>query len=187
MTRDSGNIIMLMLVDYCDFDLGPVFNQSYKYTYRGPLGGKVMALRSGAFVFHTDSAWAFTNTRELLLLTGVQYIFLSQSSLSHSSTASFIFQIHNSFTGLSQEKKKIEAIYTRAFLLPICTIVYFLPTWDWTSSCVTVGYQIVKMLDVSFCLACWKSCNSTMGNTVFCFKMEQNYLFLLHQTSWLPL
>lgn len=31
-----------------------------------------MALRSGAFVFHTDSAWAFTNTMELLLLTGVQ-------------------------------------------------------------------------------------------------------------------
>lgn len=112
MTRDSGNIIMLMFVDYCDFDLGPVFNQSYKYTYKGPLGGKVMALRSGAFVFHTDSAWAFTNTRELLLLTGVQYIFfLSQSAPSHSSTASFIFQIHNSFTGLSQEKKR-EAIYT---------------------------------------------------------------------------
>lgn len=106
MTRDSGNIIMLMFVDYCDFDLGPVFNQSYKYTYKGPLGGKVMALRSGAFVFHTDSAWAFTNTRELLLLTGVQYIFfLSQSAPSHS-TASFIFQIHNSFTGLSQEKKR---------------------------------------------------------------------------------
>lgn len=100
MTRDSGNIIILMLVDYCDFDLGPVFNQSYKYTYKGPLGGKVMALRSGAFVFHTDSAWAFTNTTELLLLTGVQYIFfLSQSSPSNSSTASFIFQIYNSFTG----------------------------------------------------------------------------------------
>lgn len=101
-----------MFVDYCDFDLGPVFNQSYKYTYKGPLGGKVMALRSGAFVFHTDSAWAFTNTRELLLLTGVQYIFfLSQSAPSHSSTASFIFQIHNSFTGLSQEKKKRSNLY----------------------------------------------------------------------------
>lgn len=111
MTRDSGNIIMLMLVDYCDFDLSPVFNQSYKYTYKGPLGGKVMALRSGAFVFHTDSAWAFTNTRELLLLTGVQYIFLSQSAPSHSSTASFIFQIHNSFTGLSQEKRDRSNLY----------------------------------------------------------------------------
>lgn len=51
----------------------------------------------------------------------------------------------------------------------------------------TIGYQIVKTLDVSFCLACLKSCNSTMGNIVFGFKMEQKYLFLLHQTSWLPL
>lgn len=36
----------------------------------------------------------------------------------------------------------------------------------------------MKTLDVSFCLACLKSCNSTMGNIVFCFKMEQKYLFL---------
>lgn len=62
MTRDSGSIIILMLVDYCDFDLGPVFNQSYKYTYKGPLGGKVMALRSGAFVSSTQTVPGLSQT-----------------------------------------------------------------------------------------------------------------------------
>ena len=50
LARDSGSIILLMLVDHCDFNWGPVFNQSYEYTYRGSLGRKVMAPKSGTFV-----------------------------------------------------------------------------------------------------------------------------------------
>lgn len=54
MARDAGSFIILVLVDYCDFNQGPVFKQSYKYTYKGSLGRKARALKSGGGVSYTQ-------------------------------------------------------------------------------------------------------------------------------------
>lgn len=76
LARDSGSIKLLMLVDHCDFNWGPVFNQASKYTYRGSLGRKVRHF----CVFHTKtSAWPFTNT-ELLTLTGGMYLLVPKGT-----------------------------------------------------------------------------------------------------------
>lgn len=75
---------------------------------------------------------------------------------------------------LSQEKKKSRSnLYQLFFSFPYALWCISSQVETESHLAFTTGYQIVKTLDVSFCLTCLKSCNSTMGNIVFCFKMEQ--------------
>lgn len=151
MARDSGNIIILMLVDYCDFDLGPVFNQSYKFTYKGPLGGQVMELRSGTFVSSTQTVPGLSQTPQNFCYSQVACIFfLLQSAPSHRSTANFIFQICNSFTGLSQEKKTGRSnLYQLFFSFPyaLLCVSYQLETEShWAPDCENTRHFILLSL-----------------------------------------